>query len=347
MKTLIKYEIKTNLPIILIFMVGAALFGGTLFYDSMNAYNSYVRLGTSSYMVIDMVSIILHLAFYCSAILTMVMVFFQFKQVKNDDISEFILSLPVTTKTIIISKMMVGIGTILIVNTMATIFFILTWVKTNFWISDARALRFAGEIESQYDTIPAIITMVLIYTLNIILVYLFLVMMQFVIKRAGASVTVSLLGALSIPYILVFVAQLFKNSGLGNLIQDITTRFIKTFTFYNVNTAIYQEETFMGFISYRKMGIRELILVFGILFCITTIFYMNKKVGFTEFRSFCYSKRCDILLKMGVTICSLIAPFYIAYIWSIQNYYIYMPISAIGGYLVINRFIIKDRESGV
>ncbi|ONI43697.1 hypothetical protein AN641_09285 [Candidatus Epulonipiscioides gigas] len=342
MKTLIKHEYKNLCIFIMVFFAGACFVGLDAITQVENFKNSFINNHIYNMHLLSRFSQILEYMQQYIIPLLLFMVYFQFKEIKDSNSSEFILALPFKTKTILAIKIIVGSSILFISSLIILILFIAIKFSAEPLISEVRAVMPEGNIYAQADSIFFIIGMVFTFTLKIVLIYLFLVMSQFLVKKVGVSIIITVLGVLAIPYILFFVY--FESEIVSEHIATIITKLI----LFSYGDDIYR----MIANNMNSMYISQIILtnilalVFANLFCITSSFCLIQKVRFTNFKYFTCSKYVDITLKIMTAICCAILPWYLIVVNMIDDiWWIVAPFTAGIGYLIMHQIIKKEIES--
>lgn len=240
----------------------------------------------------------------------MIMVYIQFKEIKGEGVSEFILSLPFTSKDILVAKIVAGLSLIMFVGIGIGIIFLVANVAVIELIENMRMVMPAGHLFRETYTTISIIVMVIRFILEMMLLYSFLVMGQFLIKKAGMSVTFMMGGVFSILYVVVFcifaiylklkplnpgvlsgVVEAIRDmvDTIGQMISDVY--FMDTpreYLAYNINEITYHYTVYP-----QKLGFATIASVstIGLFFSISM--YLVDKVGFNRIKYFTISKTLD------------------------------------------------------
>ncbi|OON96195.1 MAG: hypothetical protein ATN31_09925 [Candidatus Epulonipiscioides saccharophilum] len=295
----------------------------------------------------------------------MIMVYIQFKEIKGEGVSEFILSLPFTSKDILVAKIVAGLSLILFAGIGIGIIFLAVNMASIELIENMRMLMPSGHLFTETYTTFSIIAMTIRYILEMAVIYSFLVMGQFLIKKAGPSVTFMVSGAFSILYLLAFFAFAIYlnplNSGevprviesirdiVDTLAQMISEAYFMNtpgeYLAYSINEITYHYAVYP-----QKLGFATIASVstIGLFFSISM--YLADKVGFNRIKYFTISKTWDkvIVIWCGLC-CGLLQYFYAAIVKGGRFDTIDMVLTLIWaglGMLIMNRIIKKSVAGG-
>ncbi|OON96197.1 MAG: hypothetical protein ATN31_09935 [Candidatus Epulonipiscioides saccharophilum] len=255
------------------------------------------------------------------ALVIMIMVYVQFKEIKGENVSEFILSLPFTSKDILVAKIVAGLSLIMFAGIGIGIIFLVVNMAAIELIENMRMLMPSGHLFTETYTNFSIIVITIRYILEMVLIYSFLVMGQFLIKKAGLSVTFMIGGVLSILYVLIIVSHMLYvnliNPGvlpstveavrkifdaIGEIGQMIGNVYFmdtpKEYLAYSINEITYYYTVYP-----QKLGWATIASVstIGLFFSISM--YLVDKVGFTRIQYFTISKTWDKVIVIWCGLC--------------------------------------------
>ncbi|OON96204.1 MAG: hypothetical protein ATN31_09970 [Candidatus Epulonipiscioides saccharophilum] len=274
-----------------------------------------------------------------------IMVYFQFKEVKDANVSDFILSLPFTAKKIIISKMLIGISILILNGVVIGLFFVGINIHSAPMLEHVRAISPVGKIFEGYTDF-SMLAMTIKYILDMIFIYLVFVVGQFLVKKLGAGIVLTCMGMIAVPYLGV---PLVYMAGLFGVIDRLTNIFFLGDMSTVMSIQNSQGELLRARMYDYNVGINDLLITGLCVLTVMLILYLVNKVGFTRFMYFTCSKTIDKILIIATGICSSVLPFYYYY-WGGRGFIValLLPVGlilGIIGMLIMSRIIQKDLDT--
>lgn len=350
MKTLLKHEFKNLTTFVLIFLIGsvligtsAMLLGSNLKLQYISNYVAHPDLHNDFYYLIRDHQLLI-------IIFVIAIVYTQFRDIKDSNISEFILSLPFTAKTILISKMIAGVSIIAVAGIIFTSFWVGTYLYTLPISNELWAVLPGGETLADAYNVFSIVSMTFRFTLNMVAVYLFFVAGQMLIKRAGAAIIITFCSACAVPYLFGYLYDQFSHYAFQNQLENFYQSIVQTYIFAIDKTPIAYDEASFVWVRVHRLSFEEVSLIFTCLLLISLSLHLVNIVGFTRFSHFTCSKWLDATLKIMFTLCFALLPFYYSILFGQITGIMHLILSAvfaIAGYLFISKIIRKDLESEV
>ncbi|OON96200.1 MAG: hypothetical protein ATN31_09950 [Candidatus Epulonipiscioides saccharophilum] len=334
----------------------------TLFLSSIKAIDVYVNLKDQYiYNVIDYPLLtqnfvrVLNSEKITMVIMIALMVCIQFKEVKQDRVSEFVLSLPFSSKDILWAKIIAGLSMILLYSIGIGIVFVIVAIASTGIMENISMLLPSGHLFAETHTTFSIIVLTIRGMLELILIYSVLVMGQFLFRRAGMAVIFTLVGALSIPYMSTFITttDFFSETfnefmwELGYRVMDVyflgSTR---EFVTYSINDIPFY------YVMYpQKFGWDTIASISTIVLFFSMAMLLVEKVGFNRIKYFTISKIADKVLVVYFGICCGIVQYYYVVLISAKRFNFIDTVAALVwtglGMMIMNKIIKRSLEGEV
>ncbi len=248
-----------------------------------------------------------------------------------------------------------GIGGIILASLVLYALSLWAWFFAATWIEDYRMLNIWGEFTNQFDSIGAIGAVVLTFTLLLCLFYLFLVMMQYIVKHVVTALVFGVLAIFSVPYIYFAVEimrPVFGASKVGSGIEQLINSFNLSSTMRTIityqNEQVVSENWINYYTNHYTLGWREVMFVSMCLLYFSIIMYLSKRYGLRSFTSLTISPFTDNVLRIAFTISAATMPIYLRnlfYNFSGTILWACVIVFGIIGFVFINAVIKMVKES--
>ncbi len=320
MKPIVKYELKKGVSIAIILSIMNV-------FVLINQYKSLISLNAGGYVSLweDEINSVIYLInprlILVGIIAMSILVSMQFKEDKDSGTENFLAGLPYTNKQRFYNKIMVGAMTVGIVYIVSVITMYVLKGEYAFY-QNILYRNSSYEEELRQITSFGSLSLILLYIhIGLFVYYLFLTMLQYMIKGSKAAVVIGTLSFISIPYILFGVVMYFECM----LNIEFRHAYGLAFTYRQVrDTCILVSERCLrvaeNIYMYIGDGIVEnyisrfiiLILVAIIIFIIAKMFV--EKYGFINHKTLFVNRCTEIIFRIGVTVCGALMPLYISVI---------------------------------
>lgn len=178
-------------------------------------YKEFLREGTSKWMLTNSFTEFLNRTYplWMSLIILGIalMVYIQFREVKNIGVGYFLKALPMSDKKVYLIKVGCGMVTYTIPFILALL--VLLYVRSKYlvWMEDAMWMNTAGSILEMLEGPQYLFYSFALYYSIIALTYLFLVMMQYLITHPLVSLIISVISAGVPLYLFHFINEVYMN----------------------------------------------------------------------------------------------------------------------------------------
>ncbi|OON96203.1 MAG: hypothetical protein ATN31_09965 [Candidatus Epulonipiscioides saccharophilum] len=348
MKTLFKHEFRILFKILMIF-IAFAVGAGILMLNVNRRFliNCDIGILEEPNLHYHFYEILKNIQFVI-VIPIMIMVYCQFREVKDANVSEFILSLPFSAKKISIVKIISGLTILLINGVIVAFIFIGINTAVEPQLMRVRAILPVGESLTEHYTNFTIFSLVVKYTMDMIFMYLMFVLGQFLVKKVSHAIILTLMGIIAIPYIIypfVILYGSIVSTKINELIK-ITCLKIQPLmvTANDIDGSVYKQKIY----SYN-IGQADIILVAICVIVLILIIFLVKEVGFVRFKNFTCSEILDKVLIAVAGICSGFIPFYYVFVFGgrlgVYSIIIFGIVTGILGSIAMSKIIERNVEA--
>lgn len=344
MKPILKHELKNGVIVAIILSI-------INIFIWISQLNSLIDINGNSYIygndddLMSFISIIDPTIILVGIIAMSILVTMQFKSDKESGTRDFLAVLPYTNKQRFCNKVLVGAMTICITFIISVISIYVLQGQYKYY-QDIIYTTSSYEEELRQITSFCSLSLILLYIyIQIFIYYLFLTVLQYMIKGSKAPIVIGNLVFVSIPYIFfsilyylrdMFNITSFSNENLiifGSVILDVNTSISRRYLMINDSTRVYVGD---GISENYISKIIMLVLVGTIIFVLGKI--CSEKYGLIERKSFFVNRCIELIFKIGVTVCSGLLPFSIGfmlqrltrnYFWNPEQYSVLITICMI------------------
>ncbi len=341
MKPLLKHELRRVWGCILLMLVGVIYISTTFNMEIERRINRYIEGVDFPYFMGFLEKS--YAGYLFVAIATVViLVYAQFKEDKIEGTGDFIATLPYTQKEHYYNKICVGVGTIVSTWGVYLMFVYLAYRRAQYYLAQTYEIHLVGTYIREADKFINIVKVSLAMLICIIIMYLFLVVIQYCVQNVlgGVVIGICIIGA--VIYIPLGITGYMEMSHVGTHTHfysdyiDVLGRLVVPLESQIVTN--YAWEYSQRYITVTQNYWLQIgILLAGCTALLSLGEYLSSKYGLRQRKHFMINKVVTYIFIGGVTVCSGLIPVYISGIFGSRWSYagnIAIIIVAIIGYVV-------------